>query len=317
MISKLIKTFLTTILIGYVGYYIYNHFDYEQLKKVTFDYLYLAVSIIILILQIFIQSIIWSKIINDMNNDIKILDNSRIWLLSQYGKYLPGKIATFGIMFYLYKNYDISKKEIVIASYYELLCSVLSVVYLTYLALLVFNQNVLSDNQYVVLLVFGILTTITLHPKIINYIFGIALKLLKNNNKEIIIELSFSKITKYVLFYLANNILLGLGFYLFINSIIYVHFAKLPFIILSINLSGLLGMLAIFAPAGIGARESSIIYLLNNIMNVTFSSIISIVSRLWFVVGELLTLLIVYSYNLIFNKFNVVEYIKNINFDDQ
>jgi len=317
MLLKTIKIALTTVLIGFVSYYIYTHIEIKQLQNISFNYSYLLFSFVILAIQIFNQSLIWSNIIKGFNRNIKTADNSKMWLLAQYGKYIPGKIATFGIIFYLYKKYDISKNKLVVASYYEILCSILSVIYLSFVLLIIFNQDVLNQSQNIILFIFGSLTTISLHPKVINAIIVNGLRVINKPNLFFRIELSFSRIIKFIIMYMANNILLGFGFYLFINSIIYIPISKLPYLILCINLSGLLGMLAIFSPAGLGARESSIIFLLTKIMSVTIASVISIISRLWFVLGEIIVLGLVYIYNLIFYKINVVDSIKNLESNDQ
>ncbi len=64
------------------------------------------------------------------------------------------------------------------------------------------------------------------------------------------------------------------------------------------NLAGALGMLAIFAPSGIGVREGILLGLLSIVMPTEFALLVTVTSRLWdvaldgifFAIGKAVTL---------------------------
>jgi len=57
----------------------------------------------------------------------------------------------------------------------------------------------------------------------------------------------------------------------------------------------LLGMIAFFAPAGLGVREGSLFFLLSKIMPEAEAAVISISSRVWMMCSELILIAIVYG----------------------
>ncbi len=72
----------------------------------------------------------------------------------------------------------------------------------------------------------------------------------------------------------------------------------------SFTLSQDLGVLAIFAPSGLGVREGSIALLLNQFLPLGEALLISFLARIWTVLSEIILFLIIYSYSRIINAYN-------------
>lgn len=304
MTKKLINIFLISTTIVFIFYYLYKNFDYHTILNIRYNFIYLALSFVILIFQIIYQSIIWSVLIRTLKPNIKIIDSMKIWLLSLFGKYVPGKIAGYALLFYLYKDYSVNKSDLSIASYYELISSIVSIMITSLLFLVFVGESLLNIQEIVIIIGLALAFSSLLIPKVLELFLGIVTKILKRD--KIFVKLKIQTIIKITLLYCISNVVLGFAFYFFINSISFLEITKIPYLILVINLSGFIGLLAFFMPAGIGAREGALIYFLNKIISFQVATMISIISRLWFVISEFITLSLAYLFLKYFGHIDVL-----------
>jgi uncharacterized membrane protein YbhN (UPF0104 family) len=65
----------------------------------------------------------------------------------------------------------------------------------------------------------------------------------------------------------------------------------------ALALASTLGVLAVFAPGGLGVREGVLVYLLSHIMPEGVSVVLSILTRLWMTVIELGLVGMIYLYD--------------------
>jgi hypothetical protein len=73
----------------------------------------------------------------------------------------------------------------------------------------------------------------------------------------------------------------GIGFYLFVDSVFPVAPQSILFLTGALAISSILGLIAIFAPSGLGVREGALVYLLSLMMETPVAVIISILTRIW------------------------------------
>lgn len=67
----------------------------------------------------------------------------------------------------------------------------------------------------------------------------------------------------------------------------------------ALAISSTLGVIAVFAPAGLGVREGTLVYLLNNIVPTPIAVILSVVTRLWMTLIEIGLIGMIYIANKI------------------
>ena len=93
--------------------------------------------------------------------------------------------------------------------------------------------------------------------------------------------------------YALTWIALGLAFALFVHAFTPVEARTVPLLMGTIAASYLAGYVVLFAPAGVGVRESALALLLMRVVpDASAAVLISIASRLWFTAAELLPLLL-------------------------
>jgi uncharacterized membrane protein YbhN (UPF0104 family) len=86
----------------------------------------------------------------------------------------------------------------------------------------------------------------------------------------------------------------GVGFYLFVTSLFPVPANHVLFLTASLAISSTLGLMAVFAPGGLGIREGVLVYLLSVLMPGPVAVVVSVLTRIWMTVIEMVLIGVVY-----------------------
>ena len=107
--------------------------------------------------------------------------------------------------------------------------------------------------------------------------------------KDLEIPMKYTQILKVVLMFIGNWLIVGLGFFMLVKSVNpVVGRNEMLFCAGIYGISAIMGILAIFAPSGLGVREGIILAGLMLIMPESDAAVISVISRLWQTVAELI-----------------------------
>ncbi len=241
----------------------------------------LIVSTLIFVFSYFIQIWAWYLITLKLGIAISFKETLTSWFTSQLGKYLPGKIWLFLTRLYLYDSRGKSKKAIAVALYFETVTMVMAAGLIFLVSLLslkeVHSSYLRIPSSGVIFL--GILAFLSLHPKVLQKILNPVLKGLKK--EPISISISYPDILLVLGVCSFSWVTGGIGFYLFVDAVFPVSSNYLLFLTGALAISSTLGLLALFAPSGLGVREGVLVYLLSLIMPSTVAVILSILTRLW------------------------------------
>ena len=104
-----------------------------------------------------------------------------------------------------------------------------------------------------------------------------------------------NQLLKVIFFYGLNFIIFGIAFLIFINSIYPVAVSNYLFITGTTGGAGLIGLFAIFVPAGLGVREGVMVFTLSFIIPPAIAAVIALTSRLWMTVGEVFLFGLIYG----------------------
>ncbi len=103
-------------------------------------------------------------------------------------------------------------------------------------------------------------------------------------------RLSVMSAVKWWLAYAVSWIILAAAFVLFTGAFVTLDFAQQRHVAGTIAASYLGGLLAVFSIAGLGVREALMGSLLLTVMPAPAALVVSVASRLWFLIGELVPL---------------------------
>ncbi len=269
------------------------YINWSQIQDFKFEFnipLYIL-STLILILIVFLWGGLWNLLLRDLNyKQLSFNESFSIQLQAWFGKYIPGKVGLIGIKYYLGTKKGISSKAIGISIFYENIFQVLSAFLISVPILFYYLLKELGDN----LILYQILPLLTIvglfvfiHPKVFFLFVNLGLKLFKKQPISKRYFLSSGQILKYLVLYSIAIIANGIAFFLFIRSITPLSLDYLLPTIGVFNFAGVIGLLAVFAPAGLGVREGVIVLLLQAYMPLEIVILISILSRLWTTIADL------------------------------
>jgi len=296
---KSVKVLISLIILFFIGKYILTNFDALQKFEFHINYLYLLFSFLILLIFFINQSFLWYYITiqNNCKIDLRTTIISRVY--SEFGKYVPGKVFSYAMLLYAYSKANQSKMLVAFCMFFELLASVLAASLIFLFSL--FFTEIQDFQKYRIIALFLLLVFfILIHPRILNYFIAIFLKIAKR--EPVKLNMTYYQLLKIISLYVANFMVFGIGFVLFINSIYPISFSNYLFITGTTAGAGLIGLFAIFVPAGLGVREGVMVFTLSLIIPPTFACIIALTSRIWLTLGEVFLFGLIFSFSKIKHK---------------
>ena len=256
-------------------------FDYLSLAKIQIRWFWLIISAIFLWAGFFFSTISWKMALKfhgvKISTELAVVSHG----LSIFAKYIPGKLwVILGRAAYVGSREQLKVSELSFISLKEqLLYILLGLIISFFPALIYFNHDYWV---YIILLtIFGLSLLLFVKPL---HDFGekILKKILRKDISLPVITFKLSiKLSFYIVIYW---IFYSIGFYFLVVSLTsdanIIHAFAFP-------LAVSYGVLAIVTPGGIGVREGLIVaFLVSTGIDLQASVTISVISRLWFISGE-------------------------------
>ena len=273
--------------------------NWSQVKDTPFSLqpLSFILSTLIFAFSYFIQIWAWYLITLKLKIALSPSETLKIWFYSQLGKYLPGKIWMFLSRFHFYESKGQSKKVISVAIYLEVVTMIVAagLIFLTGLIFFKEMQSVYSGRTFWLVLLPFISVFVCLHPRILEKIINWTLAQFKRD--VVSLSISYSDVLWILFICIVSWVVGGIGFYLFVDSIYPATAQYILFLTGALAVSSTLGLIAIFAPSGLGVREGALVYLLSYMMPGGVAVIISILTRIWMTLIEIGLIGMVYLIN--------------------
>jgi uncharacterized membrane protein YbhN (UPF0104 family) len=295
-----LKWIITFAIFVFLGKMVWN--NWNQLKDVPFtlQLIPFILSTLIFAFSYFIQIWAWYLITLKLKIAVSFPETIKSWFYSQLGKYLPGKVWLLVSRFYFYESKGMSRKGISVALYLEMV-AVIVAAGIIFLAALVFFEEMgrfYSGGQlWWLVLAFVLVAFILLHPRVLQKMLSWILAQFKK--EPIFLSISYPNILWILFVCIVAWVVGGIGFYLFVDSVYPVSSKYILFLMGALAISSTLGLIAIFAPSGLGVREGVLVYLLSFMMAGPVAVIISILTRLWMTLIEIGLIGVIY----LFDKF--------------
>jgi uncharacterized membrane protein YbhN (UPF0104 family) len=270
--------------------------NWGQIKEApfTFRLLPLFLSTALFALSYFVQIWAWYLITLNLGIALPFQETLEGWFYSQMGKYLPGKVWLLLGRFYFYDSKGKSRKTLTVALYFETVTMMVAAGLLFFASLLFFREVQSAPFRWAFLWLVLILPAapFSLHPRILQRISNGILRFLKR--QPITISMSYPDILRVLGVCLCSWVMGGVGFYLFVDSVFPVSSGHILFLTGALAISNTLGLLALFAPGGLGVREGVLVFLLSSIMPGSVAVVLSVLTRLWMTLIEIGLIGVVY-----------------------
>ena len=266
-LNRLLNVVWLTVLV-IVGVYIYEYLHSVTGKIDEIDYLYISISIVTGV--IFTLPAAW--ILMDYFDGFNIRHSLPVAIFLVFvpalGKYIPGKIWALG-SFVLYGKsiVNISAENALVFQIYFQLMSVVSTILLL-LAGYVLGYKSMYSVEFLLITVIIILALFV--------IVTMLKKRVQNTGLKINTEKSFNHLLAFTL----QKILRGISLVIFISAFIDIgdHWVVILF---SFFAAMQVGVLAFFAPAGLGVTEGAYILILSPVLGPEIAVLVAIISRAW------------------------------------
>ena len=298
-LMKFVKYAFIVLVIVFLARYFYNNMDSYKNLDVEINWLVFAGAVLFYFLYKITLASLWHYLTWLNHASIGYFKAITAYLYSILGKYIPGKVFMLLARIPAYEEGGAPIRKVTICFFLENICTLLGAAFLFLISLLFFPNDILGNFQWATIALV-VVFFIGINPKIINFFLRFVERLTKK--KDLVIPITYGQMIKVVLLFIVNWIIVGIGFYMLIYSIYPIPFSEMLYASGIFGLSCIIGILAVFAPSGLGVREGILVLGLSLIMPEEYAVIISIVSRLWMTVSELALIGIAFVVNKMLMK---------------
>ncbi|MFH1220523.1 MAG: hypothetical protein V1694_08720 [Candidatus Eisenbacteria bacterium] len=245
-----------------------------------------AFAVFVLLFPIY--GAVWQYITRKFGYPLSFAKSTRIWLLSQAGRYVPGKVWFALGRIYLAEREGVPKSVTTVAMALELALVLGSSVLVFGLA--TYIRGSLAGHPYAWSLGLVPLIVIGVHPRIVKAVLA---RLGKGHGE---FKMSYLDILKLLVIYVVCWCIYGVGFYLIGTSLVVTGTAAGPHSVLTARLlpemiginalAWTVGFVSVITPAGLGIREGVATFLLLSLLDKPYPSLIPLVARVWVTVAE-------------------------------
>ena len=262
-----------------VAFKVYQGWEAISWKEIDLDYKWIFPYSILIVTSFLPMGLEWKLCLRMYESDVPYLPSLKISLKSQLGKYIPGKIGLVFTKVIESAKYDIPKQKALAASAFQVGVQLyaLSIVSL-FSVVFVFRELVpLAPLHYYLLGLVLVIGFLVLRPRsfvaIVNKVF------LLMGQEPLKAMVSGPLFWKVVILNIAMISISGTANFFLIKTVFPIGFDLMLYVICIGTLAFLLGLISIFAPSGIGVRESVWIYTLTPIIPAPIAVIVAFLLR--------------------------------------
>ncbi len=293
---KALKIIFGVLVVVFLAWYFRKNWDEFSEKIMSVNIGIFIVSMLFYFVYKITLASLWHYITKINGCSIRYEKAVTSYLYSILGKYIPGKVFMLAARLTYYKEEEAQLSKVTVCFFIENVCTLLGAAMLFIVSLFFFPNELLENYKWLTLLLIAAFF-VCIHPKIINFVLRLIGKIFKKNLE---IPMKYSQMLKVVLLFIGNWLIVGFGFFILTKSIYpAVEWSQMLYCAGIWGVSAIMGILAIFAPSGLGVREGIIVAGLMLIMPQSDAMVISVVSRLWQTIPELLLVAMAFVYSRI------------------
>lgn len=282
--KKLIRTGLAWIVIGAVAYFfgksLADNWDNIQEIGISFNG-YSVAALIVFVLAVLHSGILWGQILQKLGIDISKKEAMRIHTSSWLLKYIPGQAGSYLNKLSWGTKLGHSKKVMTISFVYENVFLLLASLALSLPVLGLFFDDISGNLSMFVPLLLALLMVPILNKKIFYSLFNLAFKKLRNQTISEEYFFDSKSLFEFFLKFLIPRIITAAGFILVAMSFLEVTPDMYVGLGSAYILAGIVGILAIFVPSGLGVREAVIVLFVSNYFPTETAIALSLIARLY------------------------------------
>ncbi|KPK71334.1 hypothetical protein AMJ71_06525 [candidate division TA06 bacterium SM1_40] len=281
------------LLVSAAVIYIVQRIIADASKLLEFDWRLklgsLAVSYLLLFAAFSGYPVVWWLLLRGMGERLPLGKAFRIWYVSNLGRYVPGKIWQIVGRVELAKDLGVARSTSAASVVYETGLIITSGIIVFGVATVASRDATPFSSVWPIFLVlpFGIVLA---HPRVLSAVTNVVLR--KVRKPEITLDVGLRWAASVLALYGILWIIQGAGFFFLVRSLTAVSFRWLPQLVGVFAAAWIAGFLSFITPGGLGVREGVMTFLLSLYLPPSISAVVSILSRIWITVGEVVCALV-------------------------
>jgi len=275
--------FLAAVL-AFVGHLLWRNWGELREHEFSLRWQPIAVSYAVLAVYLVNRGLIWHWMTYRFGCAIPLRQTLAAWFYSLPGKYVPGKLFLFAGRLHFYRRQGQSSLRVSMCFGLEAVSDILGGILVLLIAPLFADLPILAQYR-IPALVLAALFLIAVRPAHLELLANAVLKLA--GRPPVSLPAQYRDMLGIVGMFTLNWALLGLGFFLFASALHPVQVQYLVYVAGAFALSCTIGILALFAPGGLGVREGILVISLSAIMPQAIAVAIALASRIWMTMGEM------------------------------
>lgn len=275
--------------------------DYSKLADISISWPFVLIATAFALAFRYWGAFIWVVLLRSLGAATVRLNRTLVYIYAKswLGRYIPGTAPWILGKIYFASQQGISKNKLAVSSLLEGALQII-VQFLFALALLAFDPrlDIISGQIKLLILVAIVGCVVALIPAVFNKLVASAYQLIKKKPFAREHYASGHTIGKGFALYIVGALLSSLSLF-FIAKAVYpaLSYDQLLFVMGVGTLSGAVSMVAIFAPSGLGVREGIQLALLSLIMPTEYALVVTVVTRLWSILVDMLFFAVAKSLN--------------------
>ncbi len=289
--------FYLLVLVFIVLYF--RDIDWSAIKNVEIAWGFMAVSFAVRMAGLLLQPLAWNMQLRPYGNALPAKKLYSIYAQSWIGRYIPGKVAWVGGKIYFAAQEGVDKNVAVITSFLDSMLQVIgSLLVAAVFFLIVQRAPGVDDSLIYLTYALTAALLLCLVPRVFNFLVNLVHKVLKRTAIDGKYRMAGGPIWLSTAVVVGAKILSGMAVAIIALSVFgKVSFADFLYVVAANCAATAIGMAALFAPAGLGVKESLQVVLLGAVFPrevvlvvVTLASLQSILGDLVFYAAARLTL---------------------------
>lgn len=262
----------------------------------SFDPWQLALAIVTGVFNLLLMGGVWAGLFRRTGGTARRPDAVRVWVVTNFGRYIPGKVWQLGgLAAYMKERGDSGAAALVSALAFQIITLV------TGAAVAVSTIGVswaAGDGGWLPAVgALAVILFLGLHPAVMRWMANRLGRWLGED--EMTVDLGAGHIVRAATGMLLAWALYGLGMLLLLRGVgVYAEVSQLPVLTGIFAASYVLGYLVLIAPGGLVVREGAMTALLADLVGlaVGVAAAVAIMARIWMVVSELAALALVLTW---------------------
>ncbi|MFC0115904.1 lysylphosphatidylglycerol synthase transmembrane domain-containing protein [Kibdelosporangium aridum] len=275
---------LVLVVIGFAGWQVAKSWNEVWATLKTLSWSAVLISELFVLAGIFLGAYAWQIMVDDLGKPIGFLRGSQFYLVGSLGKYVPGSVWAYLLQMELGRKAGVPRARIFVGTLISLGVSVVAMSLLGLLSLPSVLDHAPNAVWLFALLPLGI---IALHPKVLTWGTSLVLKLLRKAPLDH--ELRYGIVGKLLGVQVASYVCYGTHLWVLAESAGSPTFRDWLLTIGAISVGLLGGIFVFILPSGAGVRDAILVGVLASTLPASQALAFALVSRLMFIVGEVLS----------------------------